>query len=60
MERMKRLTEEDETAEMTQEELLKQFEKVESQTAECKCNENDIIWYYKSLSTLNIQVISKS
>ena len=36
MERMKRLTEEDEAAEMTQEELLKQFEKVESQTAERK------------------------
>ena len=36
MERMKRLTEEDEGSEMTQEELLKQFEKVEHQTAECK------------------------
>ena len=35
MERMKKLTETDDS-EITQEELVKQFEKIEHQSAECK------------------------
>ena len=36
MRKMRQLTEEAEAEEMSQEELLKRFEKIESQSAECK------------------------
>ena len=58
MERMKRLTESDEMSEMTLEEHVKQFEKVECQSAESKLNLDFSLGMYIAINKIFEQGIN--